>query len=239
MKVENCEASLEIKETPANGNEERDTAILVDIKPESPGKVAMHQEEIPPDSDDGKKREEAASGEDREPPVLSKRARKRLEKKKAYEMYKKERRYCIVPSNSLFFLVALNILLLFRAKEREKRKKRRLEISTSSLVPSRKKLKETTMANSTCHTGIVVDLSFDAYMDEKSLAKCIKQVARCYSINRRASNPAQFHVCSLAGKSLEEMKKHQGYVNWDVRTVWFQVFFLRYFVNGYFTGKLS
>jgi len=90
--------------------------------------------------------------------------------------------------------------LIFRAKERENRKKRKRENPTDHSVlgrGNRKKLKETTMAKSSCKVGIVVDLSFDLVMDEKSLAKTIKQVARCYSVNRRAVNPVQFHVCSL------------------------------------------
>ena len=85
-----------------------------------------------------------------------------------------------------------------------------------NLAPNRKILKSNDMAKSSCHTGVVIDLSFDDVMDEKSLAKCIKQVCRCYSINRRAVQPVQFHVCSLEGKSLEEITKHQGYINWDV-----------------------
>ena len=55
-------------------------------------------------------------------------------------------------------------------------------------------------------------------MDEKSLAKCIKQISRCYSVNRRAANPVQFFVTSFEGKSFAEMSKHVGYVNWDVRS---------------------
>nr|CAG4642025.1 EOG090X0D3U [Eurycercus lamellatus] len=129
-----------------------------------------------------------------EPENLSKSARKRLEKKKIWEKNKLER----------------------RAKEREKRKKRKLENPAPSTAPSRKKLKETTMAKSSCKTGVVIDLSFDHLMDEKNLAKCIKQVSRCYSVNRRAENPVQFHVCSLEGQSLVEITKHQGYINWDV-----------------------
>nr|CAG4643487.1 EOG090X0D3U [Ilyocryptus agilis] len=129
--------------------------------------------------------------------VMSKRAMKRLKKKIAWETQKHEK----------------------RAREKERRKKRKHEGQPSpaaSAAPSRKKLKETTMANSSCKTGLVIDLSFSDIMDEKSMSKCMKQVCRCYSINRRASNPLQFHVSSVIGKSLEELSKHQGYRNWDV-----------------------
>jgi len=100
---------------------------------------------------------------------------------------------------------------------KEKRIKRRLEDpSIDSLHKLRKKLKDSTMAKSSCRVGLVIDLSFDHLMSEKSLTSCIKQVLRCYSINRRAANPVQFHVSGLSGKSLQEMSKHSGYANWDV-----------------------
>ena len=112
-------------------------------------------------------------------------------------------------------------LITYRAKEKEKNKikraKRKLEDpSLDSLHSLRKKLKDATMANSNCHVGLVIDLSFDDLMDEKSMASCIKQILRCYSINRRAQNPVQFHVTGLSGKSLSEMSKHNGFTNWDV-----------------------
>lgn len=72
------------------------------------------------------------------------------------------------------------------------------------------------MATSNCRVNLVVDLSFDDYMDEKSLSKCIKQVCRCYGVNRRAENPVQYHLTSNSGRSLKEMAKNVGYENWDV-----------------------
>lgn len=80
----------------------------------------------------------------------------------------------------------------------------------------RKLLKNKTMATSNCRVNLVVDLSFDDYMDEKSLSKCIKQVCRCYGVNRRAENPVQYHLTSNSGRSLKEMAKNVGYENWDV-----------------------
>ena len=104
---------------------------------------------------------------------------------------------------------------LLRLKEKEKRKKRKSENPSNTTI-TRKKLKETTMASSSCKVKIVVDLSFENYMDDKSIGKCIKQVQHCYSINRRAENPVQFHLTSLVGKCLKELEKHQGFSNWDV-----------------------
>ena len=50
----------------------------------------------------------------------------------------------------------------------------------------------------------------------QEIGKCIKQLLRCYSLNRRASNPMQFYVTNFGGKSKAEMEKHSGYKNWDV-----------------------
>jgi hypothetical protein len=41
-------------------------------------------------------------------------------------------------------------------------------------------------------------------------------------------NPLQLYFTSLAGNSLDEMKKHQGYSNWDV---WAMQFISIYLVN--------
>lgn len=102
-------------------------------------------------------------------------------------------------------------------KEKEKRKKKKLENpGQSNTTVTRKQLKDSTMAKSNCKVTVVVDLSLEKFMDDKSLAKCIKQISRCYSINRRAANPVQFHVTSLEGRSLNEMSKNSGYINWDV-----------------------
>nr|CAG4644287.1 EOG090X0D3U [Lepidurus arcticus] len=102
-----------------------------------------------------------------------------------------------------------------RAQERAKRKLRRK--GTGRLLnKERNQLKQTTMANSQCKVHVVIDLSFDDYMAEKDIAKCVKQVHRSYSLNRRVPNPVQFYVTSLNGKSLEDIEKKQGYQNWDV-----------------------
>ncbi|KAK4036376.1 hypothetical protein OUZ56_028435 [Daphnia magna] len=127
-------------------------------------------------------------------PVQSKSALKRKMKKDLWELRKKEK----------------------RIQEREKRKKRKLDPTHRLNTVTRKQLKNATMANSNCKVTIAIDLSFDNYMDERSLAKCVKQISRCYSINRRATDPVQFHVTSLDGASLKEMSKNSGYENWDV-----------------------
>lgn len=56
-----------------------------------------------------------------------------------------------------------------RANERLKAKKRKMEakLNNIDLGPSRKQLKRSTMANSPCKIGVVIDLSFDHLMISK------------------------------------------------------------------------
>lgn len=56
-----------------------------------------------------------------------------------------------------------------RANERLKAKKRKFEakLNNIDLGPSRKQLKKSTMANSSCKIGVVIDLSFDDLMISK------------------------------------------------------------------------
>ncbi|XP_059476636.1 tRNA methyltransferase 10 homolog A [Neocloeon triangulifer] len=108
--------------------------------------------------------------------------------------------------------------LIIRAKEKEAAKEKRKNDRAAGIVStsSRKDLKNKTMASSGCNVSVVIDLSFDDKMDKRSIEKCIKQLLRVYSLNRRAENPMQLYFNSLSGSSLQEMKKHQGYLNWDV-----------------------
>lgn len=106
-----------------------------------------------------------------------------------------------------------------RLKERKKLKEKRAfaRANNIDLGPSRKGLKQRTMANSTCKINVSLDLSFDDLMIDKDVAKMIKQILRCYTLNRRADAPLQFSVTNFTGKSLQEMKKHNGYEHWDVK----------------------
>lgn len=56
-----------------------------------------------------------------------------------------------------------------RAKERLKTKKRKIEakINNIDMGPSRKQLKSSTMQNSSCKIGVVIDLSFNELMISK------------------------------------------------------------------------
>lgn len=102
-----------------------------------------------------------------------------------------------------------------RAKAREKRAYARA--NNIDLGPSRKALKRSTMADSSCKLHVTIDLSFDDLMINKDIAKMTKQILRCYTLNRRASAPMQFSVTGFNGKAAKDMQKHNGYEHWDVK----------------------
>uniref|UniRef100_A0A069DYI4 tRNA (guanine(9)-N(1))-methyltransferase n=1 Tax=Panstrongylus megistus TaxID=65343 RepID=A0A069DYI4_9HEMI len=132
---------------------------------------------------------------DDEPP-LSKRARKRLLKHEKWLEYRP----------------------IKRAKEKEKLKKKREEarLKNIKLGPTRKQLKNREMLANKSKLRIVLDFSFDHLMTNKDMNKCVNQMSRCYSVNRRAERPLYLHVTNFCGKSKEIMQKHVGYHNWDV-----------------------
>ncbi|XP_043275392.1 tRNA methyltransferase 10 homolog A [Venturia canescens] len=106
-----------------------------------------------------------------------------------------------------------------RLRERTKAKEKRAHARANNidLGPSRKALKKCTMAESSCKVTITIDMSFDDLMQDKDVAKLIKQILRCYTLNRRAISPVQFSLTGFSGKSKQEMQKHNGYEHWDVK----------------------
>ncbi|XP_076761185.1 tRNA methyltransferase 10 homolog A isoform X1 [Xylocopa sonorina] len=106
-----------------------------------------------------------------------------------------------------------------RLREREKARQKRAfaRANNINLGPSRKALKRSTMAESSCKIGVTIDLSFGDLMIDKDIAKLTKQILRCYTLNRRAVAPMQFSLTSFGGKSKADMQKHNGYEHWDVK----------------------
>ncbi|XP_028407488.1 tRNA methyltransferase 10 homolog A-like [Dendronephthya gigantea] len=64
---------------------------------------------------------------------------------------------------------------------------------------------------------IVIDMSFEAFMDDTSIKKLLKQVKSCYALNRKAPNPVQLYLTSFAGniQSITE-EIYKEYKNWDI-----------------------
>jgi len=131
--------------------------------------------------------------------ALSKRAKKKLLKRQQWLDSKPER----------------------RAKEREKRKlkmaaKRQACDHDETRTSSRKSLKHRKkMTDSACKVGIVFDMQFAELMNQRDLGKCLKQVMKCYSFNRRLENPLQLYMTSFAGIVESEFAKNEGFKNWD------------------------
>nr|CAG4635714.1 EOG090X0D3U [Artemia franciscana] len=126
--------------------------------------------------------------------AVSKRSMKRIAKREKWEKTKMEKRF----QKKARFLFQIYFML-----------------KINSFLFSSKDLKQTTMGSSSCKQRVCVDLSLDSYMSEKDCNKCMKQVMRCYSLNRRAANPLQFYVTSLIGRPKEVLDKNKGCEFWD------------------------
>lgn len=61
------------------------------------------------------------------------------------------------------------------------------------------------------------------------MAKCIKQINRCYSFNRIQKNPVQYYVSSC--NAPEMMKKYNGWEHWDVnqQSIYTNLIYERFF----------
>jgi len=102
-----------------------------------------------------------------------------------------------------------------RAAQKEKKKSRKLENKLKGVTQSRTNFY--TMKDSPNKTPVAISLSFMKYMNEKETRKLLKQVHRCYSLNRRSSSPCQFYLTSCTGAVREKLDAAQpGLSNWDV-----------------------
>ncbi|XP_035919147.1 tRNA methyltransferase 10 homolog A [Anopheles stephensi] len=134
-------------------------------------------------------------------PELSKRQRKKLLKLEKWEQRKKEK----------------------RQKEKEKMKAKRIEALQQGLPvrkgPSRKELKRRKVSYNDAKIDIVVDLSFDRMMIDKDVAKCVKQLLRIYTLNRRSERPVPLHFVGIeqGGAVERHLARNDGYRHWDVR----------------------
>lgn len=105
-----------------------------------------------------------------------------------------------------------------RQKERERRKVKRADEKARGLSvgPSRKELKRRQL--SVADINVAIDLNYDDLMQERDIAKCVKQCLRIYTINRRAAQPLHLHFTGIKreGNIHECFKKNDGWENWQV-----------------------
>ncbi|XP_017868630.1 PREDICTED: tRNA methyltransferase 10 homolog A [Drosophila arizonae] len=121
----------------------------------------------------------------------------------------------------------LELRKLRRMKERERRKEKRMEAKAKGLPvnvgPSRKELKRRQLTaidkqSSPDTISVAIDLDYDDLMQERDVAKCVKQCLRIYTINRRATQPLRLHFTGIKsdGHIHECFKKNDGWENWHV-----------------------
>ncbi|XP_067133848.1 tRNA methyltransferase 10 homolog A [Centruroides vittatus] len=128
--------------------------------------------------------------------TLSKRQQKKIAKREKWLAQKSER----------------------RAKEREKRKRKQQEAREKGikLGPNRKELKMAKMEFSTCRIKVAIDLSLNHLMTDAEMSKTLKQLHRCYYLNRRSSSPLQLYITSVDNAVKQRMTVNAGCLNWDV-----------------------
>ncbi|KAL3876750.1 hypothetical protein ACJMK2_034546 [Sinanodonta woodiana] len=104
-----------------------------------------------------------------------------------------------------------------KAEKKRKQEKRQNCIEQGiDLGPSRKQLKFNTMEKSDCKQRVVIDCSFDEYMNEKDVRMLVQQIQHSYSANRRAASPLQLYVCGVQGKTKNRLDEIGDFKNWDV-----------------------
>uniref|UniRef100_A0A182W561 tRNA (guanine(9)-N(1))-methyltransferase n=1 Tax=Anopheles minimus TaxID=112268 RepID=A0A182W561_9DIPT len=110
-----------------------------------------------------------------------------------------------------------------RQKEKEKMKAKRMEAIEQGLPvrngPSRKELKRRKISYADASIEVVIDLSFDQMMIDKDVAKCVKQLLRIYTLNRRSERPVPLHFAGIekGGAVERHLARNDGYRHWDVR----------------------
>ncbi|CAF2068565.1 unnamed protein product [Rotaria magnacalcarata] len=105
-----------------------------------------------------------------------------------------------------------------RKEEKAKQKQRRIDKIRKAEDPSlltRHGLKSNRMENSSCRIRICIDCRYDSMMSDKDVGSLQKQIAFCYSANRRALAPCQFYVTNIDGQLDKRLEKNSA-KNWDI-----------------------
>uniref|UniRef100_A0A1L8DBT9 tRNA (guanine(9)-N(1))-methyltransferase n=1 Tax=Nyssomyia neivai TaxID=330878 RepID=A0A1L8DBT9_9DIPT len=132
--------------------------------------------------------------------VLSKRQIKKQAKLEKWEVWKK----------------------IKRKQEREKMKQRRQEALQAGIertTPSRKELKHNKTSKSSSIISVAIDLDFEDLMIDKDVCKCVKQLLRIYTVNRRSQTPIPLYFTGIRkeGRVEKTLDRNDGYQNWDVK----------------------
>lgn len=104
-----------------------------------------------------------------------------------------------------------------RKIQKQKRKAKRKELKETLGISLSEKKTRLNMSESPNKVNIAIDLSFNSMMNEKELRKLMKQIQRCYSLNRRSDAPCQFYLTSLKDEIAKGlMSKQPGFDYWDI-----------------------
>ncbi len=132
--------------------------------------------------------------------TLSKRALKKLKKREEWVKTRKERKQ--------------------QEKAKRKAKVEAMKAENPDLPSyssARKRIKKSYEEKPKSQIHIAFDMSFGDKMNQKDRGKCLKQLLHCYSINRRLDHPFNLHFTNFHGVLKDEMSRHQGFENWDVK----------------------
>ena len=117
-----------------------------------------------------------------------------------------------------------------RRREKEKKKLKRKKLKEEGIEQSRSERKNQLipMIESKCKVKVCIDCDFSDFMNDNEIKKLVKQIGRCYAVNRHSSAPVQLYITSITGKVRDTFLKCQsGFVNWDaicLESHWSQVF---------------
>ncbi|KAI1287323.1 tRNA methyltransferase 10 -like protein A [Halotydeus destructor] len=102
-----------------------------------------------------------------------------------------------------------------RRKEKQKLKLKRAELKAQGFKVERATV--TLMKDSSNKMPIAIDLSFNDYMTDKEIRRLMKQIHRCYSMNRRNSAPCQLFLTSCSTELQDKFDAVMpGFKNWDI-----------------------
>ena len=102
-----------------------------------------------------------------------------------------------------------------RRQQQEKKRQQAEETDPQTAPPVKRKRKMQSPSASSLR--VAIDLSFDELMARQEINKLVKQMQRCYAVNRRAEHPLQLYLTSFGGQSQQKLEEVGGqYRSWDV-----------------------
>lgn len=97
------------------------------------------------------------------------------------------------------------------AKRKIRNKQRRTGRQTRRLTIRPAPLEEDIKRN------VVLDLSYSDLMSPRDKTRCLSQIVRCYSSNRRSDNSFGLHISSFEGEMRDIAKKNDGFQKWNMK----------------------